>query len=187
MRLVIYGDFNCPFSAVASARAAQLEDAGRAEIDWRAVVHDLSIPRGGGPLDDATRDALARELDQIAGLLTPADTVSLRLPPRRLDTRGVTDAFAALAPEQRSPVRRALFEAYWSRGEDIGSAPVLRELTGLPHAASAEDGPGAALAEEWRSAWLALPNTLVPMMVLPDGYVSRGLGALRRLAELRDG
>jgi hypothetical protein len=28
MRLVVYGDFNCPFSALASSRVARLELAG---------------------------------------------------------------------------------------------------------------------------------------------------------------
>ncbi len=27
---------------------------------------------------------------------------------------------------------------------------------------------------------------MVPMLVLPDGYVSRGLGALKRLADMID-
>jgi hypothetical protein len=41
---------------------------------------------------------------------------------------------------------------------------------------------GRQLADEWRSAWLGLERRLVPMLVLPDGTVSRGLGALARLA-----
>ena len=43
------------------------------------------------------------------------------------------------------------------------------------------------LAAQWRTAWQSLPQRLVPVMVLPDGYVSRGLGALARLAEAIDG
>ena len=44
-RLTIYGDFNCPFSALASARADVLLAAGGHEIDWRAIQHDTGDPR----------------------------------------------------------------------------------------------------------------------------------------------
>ena len=37
--LVVYGDFNCPFSALASARVEYLERHGFAAVDWRAVEH----------------------------------------------------------------------------------------------------------------------------------------------------
>lgn len=40
------------------------------------------------------------------------------------------------------------------------------------------------MAEEWRAAWQAATDPIVPVLVLPDGYVSRGLGALARLAGL---
>ena len=74
------------------------------------------------------------------------------------------------------PVREELFRAYWQEGLNLGDPAVL-EAMGL--AASA---PGTARA--WRGQWLALDRPLVPIMVLPDGYVSRGLGALARLGDL---
>jgi hypothetical protein len=79
VHLAVYGDFNCPFSALATARATVLEARGLAVIEGRAVEHDPAIP--------------------------------------------VTVAF---------------------------------------------------------------PNPIVPTMVLPDGYVSRGLGALDRLPRIND-
>lgn len=43
----------------------------------------------------------------------------------------------------------------------------------------------------WQDEWAALPKPIVPVMVRPDGYVSRGLGALTRVARMthypRDG
>ena len=45
--LVVYGDFNCPFSALASRRVDRIEAQGRARVDWRAVEHDEQIPRTG--------------------------------------------------------------------------------------------------------------------------------------------
>ena len=37
MKIVIYGDFGCPYCYLASLRADELLESGVAEIDWRAV------------------------------------------------------------------------------------------------------------------------------------------------------
>ena len=63
MRLVVYGDFNCPFSALASARVAVLEDRGLAEIDWRGVEHAPEIPAAGDVCSDETRTDFAGFID----------------------------------------------------------------------------------------------------------------------------
>jgi hypothetical protein len=57
----------------------------------------------------------------------------------------------------------------------------LPELDRLGSVATSGEGPVAA---GWREEWLGLGRPVVPMLVLPDGYVSRGLGALSRLAAL---
>jgi hypothetical protein len=36
----------------------------------------------------------------------------------------------------------------------------------------------------WRDEWLRLERPIVPMVVLPEGTVSRGLSVLKRLADL---
>ena len=38
--------------------------------------------------------------------------------------------------------------------------------------------------EEWREDWLSLGTPGVPMLVRPDGPISRGLDALRQFAGL---
>ena len=40
MRVIIYGDFNCPYSYLASQRADRLARAGTVLAEWRAVEHD---------------------------------------------------------------------------------------------------------------------------------------------------
>jgi hypothetical protein len=45
LRLTIYGDFNCPFSALASARADVLLAADAYAIDWRAIQARHGDPR----------------------------------------------------------------------------------------------------------------------------------------------
>lgn len=51
MELVVYGDFNCPYSCLASARADILVERGIAAVEWRAVEHDPSIPMPSEPVD----------------------------------------------------------------------------------------------------------------------------------------
>ncbi len=70
LKLIVYGDFNCPFSALASARVGYLERNGLADVDWRAVEHAPDIPSEGRDLIGDLRGELRGELDQIRSLLT---------------------------------------------------------------------------------------------------------------------
>jgi hypothetical protein len=175
VELVIYGDFNCPFSALASDRAARLEATGRGIVEWRAVEHDLSIPAEGRPVDSAVRAGLEREIAMIRDQLRPGESLLLHPPTVLVNTAALTAAYAALAPEDRSRVRQQIFDAYWRRGIDIrdpawgGELPVRTT--------------GAATMDRWRTEWESLGSPIVPSMLLPDGHVSRGLGVLTRLAD----
>ena len=174
-RLVIYGDFNCLFSALASSRAARLERRGIA-IDWRAVDHDPSIRPGGEPTTAAVRDAIGEELAQIRGLLTSDEEDRRRVPSKRVNTWLVCRGFAACPPAARCAQREALFSAYWRDDLDLGDNQVVRRFCG--------ERRDNVTASRWREEWVALPSPLVPVMVLPDGDVSRGVEALHRLADL---
>jgi predicted DsbA family dithiol-disulfide isomerase len=176
MRLVVYGDFNCPFSALASNRAARLEQAGIAEVDWRAVAHDLEIPLPGAPVGHAEAQALEAEIEQVRGSLLTDETVELGVPPVRSNTVAASDAYAAVEYDARTQTRGALFRACWEQGKNLGDPTVLATM-GLT-------ASEPAVAAGWREEWLAFDRRLVPMMRLPDGTISRGLGALARLADL---
>jgi predicted DsbA family dithiol-disulfide isomerase len=176
MELVIYGDFNCPFSALASARAARLAAAGIAQVEWRAVAHDLEIPARGAVPAPADARAYEAEVEQVGSLLLPDERLTLRVPALRSSTVPATEAYAATDTRDRARIRSDLFRAYWEEGKDIGDPAVLGAM-GL-------ESRAPAIAADWRSEWLAFDRPLVPAMRLPDGHVSRGLGALARLADL---
>lgn len=173
--LVIYGDFNCPFSALASSRAAILERRGVA-VDWRAVDHDPSIPPSGEPVTATVAATFADELAQIRRLLEAGEEDRLRVPSTRVNTWLACRGFAACPTEARPALREALFDAYWRGGLNLGDNQVVRRLCG--------ERRDETTASRWREQWAALPSPLVPVMVLPDGYVSRGLGALTRLGDM---
>lgn len=174
VRLVMYGDFNCPYSALASRRAATLEQRGELTVDWRSVEHDPSIPLAGELMTGHRRQGLERELSQIRDLLTDGEPDALRVPPKRVNTSLVTQAYAAKPPLVRAMLREQVFATYWQDGEDLTDPAIVRRLCG--------DGDDPLVAARWREEWLALPRPIVPILVMPDGYVSRGLGALDRLA-----
>jgi predicted DsbA family dithiol-disulfide isomerase len=177
MELVVYGDFNCPYSCLASARATVLVERGIAAVDWRAVEHDPGIPVPSEPVGSELATMLDREVDEVRRLLRDGERFTIRRPPVHPNTAAAVAAFAAELDGRRGELRRRLFEALWVDGLDIGDGTVLRGFGAVER----DSGPRVAT---WRDEWLALEQRLVPMLVLPDGYVSRGLGALARLADL---
>lgn len=176
VELIVYGDFNCPFSALASARASRLERIGAFRVDWRAVEHAPNLPPAGIEIAGELASELQRELEQIRGLLSVDEPDRLSLPARQPNTRLATAAFAATPIADRPAVRDRLFAAHWSEGADLTEEATLARL-----GATTID---MATAARWREEWENLTDPIVPVMVLPDGYVSRGLGALARLTKL---
>lgn len=83
-RLTIYGDFNCPFSALASVRVDVLLSRGNFEIDWRAVQHDIALPLGGAEV--AGEVALAAKVASIAELSERDVQLHLLMPPVQSNT-----------------------------------------------------------------------------------------------------
>ena len=172
--LTIYGDFNCPFSALANVRADALLTAGH-ELEWRAVQHDVTIPSAGDRVDGELEITLEDEIARILELAERDSGLALGVPPIRPNT-WLPSAYFAARVDEAHQLRRRLFAALWADGRDIGNPAVLREL-----GASTCD---ADRAHVWQGQFDALPRPVTPTLVLPDGSVSRGLGALSRLAEL---
>jgi 2-hydroxychromene-2-carboxylate isomerase len=177
MHVVIYGDFNCPYSYLASCRADVLLERGIAQVEWRAVEHDPAIHDPSEPVQGDLQAMLEREVAEVRSLGRKGERSVIEVPPVYPNTARAVRAFAATASDGYHDTRRRLFAALWADGRNLGEPAVVGEL--------ARDGAaGAALVDGWRRAWVGLERPIVPMLVLPDGYVSRGLGALARLADL---
>jgi predicted DsbA family dithiol-disulfide isomerase len=172
--LTIYGDFNCPFSALASARADVLLARRSHQIEWRAIQHDMKIPAAGERVDGDTAVALAAEVATILELSEHDLSLQLLVPPIRSNTALASSAFAA-AGNDADRLRRRLFAAVWAEGSNLGDPAELRRLEA--------DGRDVTVARRWQDEFDALPRPITPSLVLPDGHVSRGLGALARLAD----
>lgn len=176
MKLTIYGDFNCPYSYLASVRGDALAAAGIAEIEWRPVEHDADIVTPTRALSADDEAMLDREITEIRGLLGTDEHLNLQRPPLLPNSAAAIQRFASAAPSEADEVRRRLFNALWADGRDIADKGVLDALVG-------KHRTGGERAEQWQDEWMAFDKRLVPMLVLDDGTLSRGLGALKRLAE----
>jgi predicted DsbA family dithiol-disulfide isomerase len=176
--LTIFGDFNCPFSALASARADVLLADGVHTIDWRAIQHDPAIPPHGEPVEGDVATGLAAEVATISDLSEHDVRLHLAVPPVRSNTAESCAVFAG-AVGDADALRRRLFAAVWVEGRNLGDPAELERL-----GAVARD---PVVAHRWQDEFEALPRPITPTLVLADGYVSRGLGALARLADLAGG
>ena len=113
MKFVIYGDFNCPYSCLASARADGLLERGLAEVEWRAVEHNPSIPAPSEVAGGDVAARLRREVAEVRGLLRTAEVFPIATPPVHPNTATAVAAFADASPYDSDGLRRRLFAALW--------------------------------------------------------------------------
>ena len=127
MTVIIYGDFNCPYSYLASQRADRLRGAGVA-VDWRAVEHDRGLPAGGLP-SGSDRASWSRELTEVASLALPGEQVPAEPPALISNTGAAVAAYAeAVSDGVADELRGSLFGAIWARGLNLSSPHDVRRL-----------------------------------------------------------
>lgn len=194
--LVVYGDFSCPRSYLASRRLDALAATG-VEVDWRAVESDPTLPVTGRLLGASDQHDMA----SAAALLTSDEDLPW-LPPELVPkTQAAVAGYAEAYGVGVGPdVRRVLFAAYWTDGADIGNPEVLRtrlvgpmlrgssavdpvRMSGL--AVSGNRGPITTQAwrriAAWRAEWAALGGRDLPVVIDGDGSLAAGEDALRLL------
>ena len=135
MRLIIYGDFNCPYSYLASQRMDTLVRLGH-QVQWRAVEHDPRLSMTGTP-SAAQHERWRRELDEVASLALPGEQAPTRMPDLISNTCAATAAYAeSITDGIADPLRRALFQAIWVRRRHLSSAydvrPIITAITSPP-------------------------------------------------------
>jgi DSBA-like thioredoxin domain len=168
MLLIVYGDFNCPYSYLASQRADAVTRAGQAEVEWRAVERDPRLALTGTPSSiDAER--WQRELTGAAALAEPGEQVPGAVPAMISNTGAAVAAYAeAVTDGVAGELRRGLFAGIWVSQRHLSSpAEVRRLVRALMYPAG---GPGS------RREGLGTPG-------LPSPVHRRGApGALPRLS-----
>jgi 2-hydroxychromene-2-carboxylate isomerase len=132
MKVIVYGDFNCPYCYLASQRAGRLSRGGPAEIDWRAIEHNRALAMTGTPAG-ASRAAWDKELADVAALALPGEDTPAAPPAVISNTHAMVAAYAeAVSDGIADELRRRLFQAIWVQGRHLSSAYEVRRLiTGL--------------------------------------------------------
>jgi hypothetical protein len=166
MDLVVYADFNCPFSALASHRLDVLADRDNTRaVEFRAVQHSPRIPPDGLAVVDARRKGMIEEVEEVLGLLTPGDgKFTLRVPEVLPNTATMCQSYATTPT---TDLRRELFAAVW--GDGIATSALTED--------------GIARQAEWQTELEGFGDRTVPTVV-DDGQVIRGKDALAHLASL---
>jgi hypothetical protein len=128
MRLIVYGDFNFPYSYLASQRIDALLRQHRAEVDWRAVEHNPGLSMTGTPVA-ADPDGWHRELAESQLLALPGEHPPEAAPTLVSNTLAAVSAYAeAVTDGVQHDLRRVLFDAIWVRGQHLSSAYDVRAL-----------------------------------------------------------
>ena len=194
----LYGDLTCPWSYLASRRAALLETDG-VTVEWRMVEHERPTP-GRGPGAGVRLELARRDLERVTKRLLPGEELPHDLgrfvPYTKPAVSGYAEAYLAGVGPQ---ARRLLFEAFWLRGVDVGNARVVRALladtirNGSPssdllrewgYAVDVTGAPVTAdawrLVREWRSGWSS-GGEIVPVLVFDNGRRMNGVEAVEWL------
>lgn len=200
-RIVVYGDFNCPWSYLAARRAAVLAADG-VEVDWRAVQHE----RPNRFTDHSVRfDCLREEMDHVLAELLPEEELPYSLagfvPYTKAALSGYAEAYAAGVA---ADARDLLFEAFWMHSLDLSDALVVRTL--LIDAVRSGSSPSDLLREwgyavavsggpvtttawrliaDWAEQWKDTGKETVPVVIAGEAAPLFGIDAVEWLgAEL---
>lgn len=126
--VIVFGDFNCPYSYLANLRVNALLDAMATDVEFRAVEHDRRIPVTGAPTD-GDGDRWRRELADVRALAFPGEQVPSAAPPVLSNTRAAVSAYAeSVTDDVPRAMKDRLFDAIWVQHRNISSAYEVRQI-----------------------------------------------------------
>lgn len=119
--ITVFADYVCPFSYLTLLGLEKVADELQIETEWRA----FELRPAGVPRLEPFADAEWQIVEQVA---TQAG-IQLNMPALRPRTRKAHEAVAfALSVGAASALRRAIYDAHFIAGSDIGRIDVLTEI-----------------------------------------------------------
>jgi hypothetical protein len=190
MHLIVYGDFNCPYSYLASQRVDELARLGETEVEWRAVEHEPTLALTGTP-SSLDPERWRRELAELA-LLAEEDEQAPGVAPSVISNTGAAVAAYAEAVTDgvQDDLRRSLFSEIWVSRRHLSSPYGVRQLVcALMYPAGTRSeqlaGPDLPARIHHRGAPGVLPR-LSGCTISPDGGPLTADG-YERIRRWRDG
>ena len=189
MHLIVYGDFNCPYSYLASQRVDELARLGRADVEWRAVERDPALALTGTP-SSLDPERWRRELAGLA-LVAGEDEQAPGLAPSVISNTGAAVAAYAesVTDGVQDDLRRSLFSEIWVNRRHLSSPYGVRQLVcALMYPAGTRSEQMAAPdlpSRIHRATPAALPR-LSGCTISPDGVPLTADG-YERIRQWRDG
>lgn len=172
-RVVVYGDFTCGSSFLASTQVDELLRQG-ADIEWRAVQRVQGHEVYGHLVSARSMRGDSGRVIPIGRKAEQASTGDGTL----VDASLAIAAFAALEGVEAHTLRAALFRAHWVEHRDLNDLSLLRKLAGSTSVRFSTH------AQHWQRMWEGLADPAVPAVRLTTGYVYREKEALEALARL---
>jgi 2-hydroxychromene-2-carboxylate isomerase len=192
--VVVYGDFNCPWSYLASRRAALLAADGM-QTDWRAVEHEVGEPTAAEQPAERFED-LRREMDEVDQFLLPGELLPFALAGFLPHTGAAIEGYAEAYPTGAGgQVREQLFEALWLHSIDLADSEVVHTLVvdavrstaasahhEWDYAGGGADETGGAkaarLVVQWADEWRDLGRQTVPAILVDGEQALHGVAAV---------
>ena len=190
MHLIVYGDFNCPYSYLASQRVDELARLGRAEVEWRAVEHDPALALTGTP-SSLDPERWRRELAELALLAEEDERAPGAAPSVISNTGAAVAAYAeAVTDGVQDDLRRSPYSGIWVNRRHLSSPYGVRQLVcALMYPAGTRSEQLAAPDLPSRIHHRATPGALPRLSgctISPDGVPLTAAG-YGRIRHWRDG
>ena len=163
---LLYSDFDCPFCYALHERLHELQLIDRCE--WRGVQHAPHLPR---PMKVWAGSLEAELRQEVAVVQRLAPGLPIALPSGKPNTGPAISLAASLFQRDRAAgmqTVRALYHAFWVKGQDISNPLVLDEF-GITDGSDLDQ-----VREEWDAAWHETGQAGVPLVVSPGGVLLVG-------------
>lgn len=126
-----FTDFICPYCYIGKARLERIARDHPLKVEWKGMEIHPEIPPEGIPLDRLLPRRVIERGREALRPLAREENLEFKDPPRVASSRLALE-LGELATDhgKYAPYSNHVFEAYFTRGENIGDPRVLRDIAG---------------------------------------------------------
>lgn len=176
-KIVVYGDFNCPFCY---ALHEHLQTHNRLKlIEWRLIQH---APEVSSHL--STTDDQIELTTEVATVRHRAPNITIALPPSRPNTEKaniIAESLRQIRNDISEQFRKLVYRALWQEGLDISRPQVLKQLLDQANGKQPSFDPKVEeKLNDWQKSWeQGSYDQRIPVMQHPEGAPLVGLASIQ--------